>query len=428
MRSMRLGLLLVCAGTLSCGGDGGGEVGSIASGENAAAAEAANVIRDLLTSFDAFHQQQQSIATYDETTGQAWLDYYNNTFLPGLDTVEQRLNLLAEEEIRLDALVDAQASAAALRQEKVAPIVIYIAGAASFTAIVVTWVTFKDKIVPQVRRVEREIQDGRNSGLNTAQAISQASPVIKDAGNQIFQDMGETIATNAVLSGLSQGLNECGQIVISAVSIGSDTLGGGDTTVVGTRNGRRSGKASGPTDTPFYLGDSADGSFNNVPFGDYDFWVFKDGFVRGNVSDVSVQTCSAPTNVQVTLARPDEFFPPDTGPIAGGNLLGSCRDPDFFICDILYGAELSRQLFADACTEAGNTWLNGQPCPQAGSVGACTISAGDQFLQRTVVFYADPELTPEEQAEEIDDQRRACLAIDPIAGGPGQWTANYVAP
>lgn len=428
MRSVRLGLLFVCVGTLSCGGDGGGNVGGIAAGENAAAAEAANATRELLTSFDTFHQQQQSITTYDETTGQAWLDYYNDTFLPGIDTLEQRLNLLAEEETRLDALVDAQASAAPLRREKVAPVVIYIAGAASFAAIVVTWVTFKDKIVPQVQRVEREIQGGLDSGLNTAQAISQASPVIRDAGNQIFEDLGTTIATNAVLSGLSQGLNECGQIVVSAVSIASDTLGGGDTTVVGTRKRTRSAKGSGQTDNLFYLGESSDGTFNNVPFGDYDLWVFKDGFVRGNVGDVSVQTCSAPTNVPVTLARPDEFFPPDSGPITGGNLLGSCRDPSFFVCDILYGAELSRELFADACREAGNTWLNGQPCPEAGAVGACTIAAGDEFLQRTLVFYAEPELTPEEQAEEIEDQRQACLGIDPIAGGPGQWTANYVAP
>jgi hypothetical protein len=123
---------------------------------------------------------------------------------------------------------------------------------------------------------------------------------------------------------------------------------------------------------------------------------------------------------------PPELLP-EPMPIPGGDLLGACTSPGSFVCNMFYGAEVTEPSLRDACTQSGATWIDGA-CPASGSHGACTLFAGDPYLQRTFVFYDDPSLTPEEQAEEAADHQADCLAQPAEGGGPGVWTSPYVPP
>lgn len=420
-----------CATDDASGGGGNGQR-TVAVSQNAAATRAAAKATELLSQFEEFDARHIEIETYDEATGQEWLDFYDETFIPGVEELELELETMAEQEVELQALVDALGAQAGLQPKLAAATVIYISGAVTFTAVVVTWVSFRNRVVPRVATVSRKIQEGIDAGLNQAQAMAAASAEYIAAQDATFFDLQTTIAVEALFSGISTGASHCGKIAIDVVNIAGETIGPAVTNLFGKQKdesgSKRSAaaKQSGEAEVVFFLGESEDGSFENLPLGDFDIFVFRDGYVRGNVEDVSIQTCSATEDVPVTMATLDEFFEddaPDPGPGPTANLLGSCRIPGSLVCDTWFGPELLRQSLVNTCNQAEASWLSGQVCSESGSYGACRISQAGNAT-RVLAFYSDPEWTSEELADEVAGAERDCLAI-PSAAGTSEWLSPY---
>jgi hypothetical protein len=422
--------------TSSCGTDSPSSEGtsterSIAVAQNEAAATAVAKAAELMARFDEFDDRHIDIETYDATTGQEWLDYYNEEFIPAVEALEQALETMAERERELGAWVEASRAQAGLEPKLAAATLIYISGTVTIVAYTATFVGFRNRVVPLVEKVARKVQEGIDQGLNQAQAMAAASAAYIEAQDAIFLDLQVTVATEAFFSGLSTGASHCGKIALDAINIAGDAIGPAVTKLFGKDKSGSGGqrnltqKQGDETEAIFFLGESEDGSFENVPLGDFDLLVFRDGYVRGNVQDVSLQTCAVTQEVPVQMATLDEFFeddPTDPGPTPIAGLLGSCQIAGSLICDTWLGPELLRASVSETCTLGGGSWLSGQVCAESGSYGACRITQpGDST--RVLVFYASPEWTPGELAEQIADSEQDCIDLSGVVG-----TADWVSP
>jgi hypothetical protein len=301
-------------GTEASTGGGNDAQRSIAVSQNEAAAAAAAKATQLLAQFDEFALRHLEIDTYDATTGQEWFDFYDDFFIPGIEELQTELGKMADEEAELQALVEASgASQQSLRSKIGMVALIYIGGALTFAAAVGTWAAFARRVVPKVDRVNRSVQAGRDQGLSQAEAMAAASDEYKDAQDEVFLDLQTTIATEAFLSGLSVGASRCGKIAIDLTNMAGEAIGVDPTQLLGKKKGASNDtqKGSFEDDEFFYLGQSEDGTYGNLPLGEYDFFVFKEGHVRGNAQGVLIETCSTTESVEVTMATLDEFFADD---------------------------------------------------------------------------------------------------------------------
>ncbi len=222
-----------------------------------------------------------------------------------------------------EAWVEASRAQAGLEQKLAAATLIYISGTVTIVAYTATLVGFRNRVVPLVEKVARKVQEGIDQGLNQAQAMAAASAEYIQAQDAIFFDLQVTVATEAFFSGLATGASHCGKIALDVINIAGDAIGPAVTKLFGKEKSGAGGKQSltqkqgDETEAIFFLGESEDGSFENVPLGDFDLLVFRDGYVRGNVQDVSLQTCAVTQEVPVKMATLDEFFeddPTDPGP------------------------------------------------------------------------------------------------------------------
>ncbi|MCC7345459.1 MAG: hypothetical protein IT573_11010 [Deltaproteobacteria bacterium] len=395
-----IGFLVACGGG---GGNGnGGDLNSVVGNQNEAMSDAAAKALELLTSFDSFHQNQEAIATYDENTGQAWLDFYNDEFIPGIEELEVQLDIISEEEANLAALVDQQKALLADPTEKfIEPVtLIYISGVVTFVGVVSTWVAFKNSVVPQVKRVEDKIKQGRDQGKTQAQAMAEASSTYKDAQNKVFLETQKTIAVNSLFNTLSNGLESCGKIVVDLINIAGDNIDKAKVKLFGKKKGSSGGnlKLGTVEEGLFFIGSADNGLFENVPLGDYDLYVFKDGYVRGNALNVSCSTCNATTNATVTMATIDEFFQ-DTG---GDD--GSFEIVSFVNSDGSQGTDLSQAQLKISGSAANPTFTW-------------------PFSNAIAFFVADPQATLVYGIESLEDQNQ-----DPIFFNSPVTYGNYGVP
>ena len=336
-----IGFLASCGGGNGNGSNGSdaSDPNSVVSNQNKLMSEAAAKFLEVLTGFDSFHVQQQAINTYDENTGQDWLDYYNNTFIPQTEEMEEKFQQLADEEQKLANLVSQQQALVFDPGVKfVEPLTIYVSGALIFAAVVTTWALFAARTVPQVKRVEDKVQEGLDKGLSPAQAFNEASSTYKDAQDNVFLDLQLTNAANAFFSALGNVPGHCHKIGVSLLNIGSEALNEANLKLFGKKKKAANGnlKFGLLQDDSIYLGESDNGIFENIPLGEWDFFFFKDGFVRGNANDISLQSCAAPTNLNVTMLTTDDLF----GGASGGG--GPFEIVTFFNRDGTQGTDPSQ--------------------------------------------------------------------------------------
>lgn len=395
-----IGFLVACGGG---GGNGnGGDLNSVVGNQNDAMSDAAAKALELLTSFDSFHQNQEAITTYDENTGQAWLDFYNDEFIPGIEELEAQLDIISAEEANLAALVDQQKALLADPTEKfIEPAtLIYISGVVTFAAVVSTWVAFKNTVVPQVKRVEDKIKQGRDQGKTQAQAMAEASSTYKDAQNKVFLEQQKTIAVNSLFNAISNGLTACGRIAVDLLNIAGDNLDKAKVKLLGKKKASSGGnlKFGAVEEDLFFIGESDNGLYENVPLGNYDIYVFKNGYVRGNALDVACNTCNTTTNTTITMATIDEFFE-DTGS-DGGNF----EIVSFVNSDGSQGTDLSQAQLKISGSAANPTFTW-------------------PFSNAIAFFVADPQATLVYGIESLEDQNQ-----DPIFFNSPVIYGNYGIP
>ena len=412
-----LAMALLC---VACGSGDGTGVRAVVNDQNQTAAKAATLATELLVEFDEFHAQQLKIETYDEKTGQAWVDYYEKTLIPGFKDLQDELQELAEKEVALETLVRTSKSSGAT-QRKATTAVIFIAGGIVLLAATATMVGLWMRTQAQVERAQDAVQQSVDNGLSPAQAWNENRSTLKEAQNGISLDIIKTTATQAVLSAASAGATVCGKIYVSLVDLAQGVLADSDIQLFGAKTDPSNGtekhirKGSEPSPEFFYLGQSSDGNFGNFPLGEYDLLVFKDGYVRGNVTDVSIESCDVTQTVPVTMVTPDDFFTDDE-PAAdgggGGPLIGSCDDFDSVprVCFNFFGDVSERPTERGFCEELGDRWRD-DGCPSGGVLGACERDSVD------VVWYAIPnDPNPEGTLASLRD------------GCVGVWNGNYVRP
>lgn len=307
---------------VSCGGSksGGTAQQQILGSQNSLSNNISGDASAVLNAVETFNQTYGSVVTFDEQSGTAWLNYMNNTLSPSLQDLSSQMNQLIDEEDELQSLLSQIDSTQNLvrqievggQQTRQAILTELFVVGTFFAAVAATFFAVDSKVKARVRSIETKLETSRKNGKSQAQALSEHSQEIKIAHGDTIRDIQTFIATNAVTSTVSEGLNHCGKIAVNLISAANDALetNSQNLQVIGKRNSSNSKnlfQTNNSNISTVYLGGTTTGTLDKLPLGNWDFVVFADGHVRGTINDLNITTCSATTQTSVNMTTTEEL-------------------------------------------------------------------------------------------------------------------------
>lgn len=291
------------ASLVSCGGGGGSS--SLADTQNAVVKELSSGVADIVAAVEDFNKNYGDLDVYDEEAGNAWLDLFNNTIVPGLDAAYENIQALEAGENEITTLIN-QANASAMTS-KAWFVPILLAGV-FLASVGASLLNTGLKVKARVKAVEDKIDQGRASGSSQAEAMGQASSTFKQAFNETRLDIYNFIMTSQLSDVYKSVSGACGQILIDLSTSAGDMIDVGKTYLVGVKRKNETSKVtSADLSEAIYIGETANGTAHNFLPGTWDLIAYKDGYVRNVAEGVSVASCSTTGSAAITLVTMAEL-------------------------------------------------------------------------------------------------------------------------
>jgi len=219
------------ASLAACGGSGGGSE-SIVSTQNNTSEQLSSTSASIETDFDTVNNELGSVTTYDESTGNQLINYFNNTMSPAIDNLLSEVEKLQTSEQELEGLITESGGTVNLvfddgsfspQSQIIVPLV---AAGVILGGIFLAVGNFALNFEARVKKVDDAVNKSLSEGKTPAQAFEINSQLMNNEFNAHRVDLLTFISTNNKgVDYIKEAFGRGGKLILDLVDAANNALG-----------------------------------------------------------------------------------------------------------------------------------------------------------------------------------------------------------